>query len=723
MTSHFVPPANYTFPSVYMNGCNREFKSSWLKKYNWLVYSPSLDGVLCLHCALFSDNRKQKGALVNRPFNKWTKISSELADHANNAYHSRAMSASKLFVDCINKPELTLPDRFDTTRRQRRVENRHILKMIIKAILFCGKQCIALRGDHEQMSGMGNPGNFLSLLSILSEHDELLQRHLQAPRDKSAQYMSPQIQNELLSVLSKMILNDILKEIRKAKFFAIMADEATSHNDEQLSLCLRFVDEGKNIREEFIEFVHMDNVSGHSIATAILHSLDEKQLDATHIRAQTYDGAAAMSSENVGVQKRIREVSPLAMYSHCAGHCLNLVIVHSCKIPLVRNTIDKMKEVCLFFNYSPKREGLLQSVISKEVLHAEKRKPLLNLCATRWAERHSAYSHFYASYVYMVYSLEVIAHGLHQDKGYDHVQGNWASKTKQDASGLLASITSFDFILSFVTVYVLLSHLDGISKKLQSSSQDIFQAYEMVTEVTQVYRKLRDDVVVHFGRCYAQAVRMAEKIGTTPDMPRIAKRQIHRSNTPAATPEEYYRLNLAIPFLDHISNEFEQQFTGLSAKCGKLIGLVPTVLMSEDVEPDFEEVVNTYTDDLPSPELFHHELFRWKLYLSDKFDDNLPSSIAETIKICDQAYFPNIYVLLQIAATIPATSCECERSFSALRRLNTFNRACMGQKRLSALALIHIHYDKELNLDDAVDIFAKLHPRRMDLQSIIFHDE
>lgn len=64
------------------------------------------------------------------------------------------------------------------------------------------------------MSGMGNPGNFLSLLSILSEHDELLQRHLQAPRDKSAQYMSPQIQNELLSVLSKMILNDILKEIR-----------------------------------------------------------------------------------------------------------------------------------------------------------------------------------------------------------------------------------------------------------------------------------------------------------------------------------------------------------------------------------------------------------------------------------------------------------------------------------------------------------------------------
>ncbi|KAL9970155.1 hypothetical protein ACROYT_G022483 [Oculina patagonica] len=282
-----------------------------------------------------------------------------------------------------------------------------------------------------------------------------------------------------------------------------------------------------------------------------------------------------------------------------------------------------MKEVRLFFKYSPKREGLLKSVLSKEVSHAEKRKPLLNLYATQWAERHSAYSHFYASYVYIVYSLEVIAHGLHQDDGYDHAQGNWASKTKRDASGLLASITSFDFILSFVMVYVILSHLDGISTKLQSYVQ------------AKTYSK-------HMKWCYVQAVQMAEKIGTTPEMPCIAKRQIHHSNTPAATLEEYYRLNLTIPFLDHISNVFEQQFTGLSAKCGSLIGLVPTVLMSEDVEPDFEEVVNTYTDDLPSPELLHHELFRWKQYLSDKLDDNLPSSIAETIKICDQAYFPNI---------------------------------------------------------------------------------
>lgn len=70
-------------------------------------------------------------------------------------------------------------------------------------------------------------------------------------------------------------------------------------------------------------------------------------------------------------------------------------------------------------------------------------------------------------------------------------------------------------------------------------------------------------------------------------------------------------------------------------KCGKLIGLVLIVLMSEDVEFDFEEVFNMYIDDFFFLELFYYELFRWKLYLSDKFDDNLLLSIAEIIKICD----------------------------------------------------------------------------------------
>ena len=69
-----------------------------------------------------------------------------------------------------------------------------------------------------------------------------------------------------------------------------------------------------------------------------------------------------------------------------------------------------------------------------------------------------------------------------------------------------------------------------------------------------------------------------------------------------------------------------------------------------------------------------------------------PDTASKALKECDDDLFPNIYTPLKICATIPATSCECERSASSLRRLHTYNRACMFQERLSSLALMHIHY-------------------------------
>ena len=96
-----------------------------------------------------------------------------------------------------------------------------------------------------------------------------------------------------------------------------------------------------------------------------------------------------------------------------------------------------------------------------------------------------------------------------------------------------------------------------------------------------------------------------------------------------------------------------------------------------------------------------------------------PASPAAAIKECDSDSFPNISVLLQLACTLPVTSCECERSASVLRRLNNYMRASMGKSRLSHLALLHIHYDANVDLDEVVDCYARLHPRRLELESIL----
>ena len=41
----------------------------------------------------------------------------------------------------------------------------------------------------------------------------------------------------------------------------------------------------------------------------------------------------------------------------------------------------------------------------------------------------------------------------------------------------------------------------------------------------------------------------------------------------------------------------------------------------------------------------------------------------------------------------------------------------MGKDRLSYLALLHVHYDTDIDIDDAINQFARLHPRKIELES------
>ena len=53
---------------------------------------------------------------------------------------------------------------------------------------------------------------------------------------------------------------------------------------------------------------------------------------------------------------------------------------------------------------------------------------------------------------------------------------------------------------------------------------------------------------------------MAEKVGIEPEKPRVARRQAHRSNNPSTSVEEHYRVNAAIPFLDHVIENLNNKF-------------------------------------------------------------------------------------------------------------------------------------------------------------------
>ena len=70
---------------------------------------------------------------------------------------------------------------------------------------------------------------------------------------------------------------------------------------------------------------------------------------------------------------------------------------------------------------------------------------------------------------------------------------------------------------------------------------------------------------------------------------------------------------------------------------------------------------------------------------------------------------PHFWDVATTLATIPATSCSAERSFSCLRRLKTYLRSTMGSSRLSNLAVINIerHATSKVDVNAVINIFGK----------------
>ena len=83
-------------------------------------------------------------------------------------------------------------------------------------------------------------------------------------------------------------------------------------------------------------------------------------------------GQGNMAAKYHGTAALIQGTYPKANYVHCAAHTLNLYVVASCTTPAIRSTHGILQEVCIFFNYSPKRQAELERLI-KELQLVESR--------------------------------------------------------------------------------------------------------------------------------------------------------------------------------------------------------------------------------------------------------------------------------------------------------------------------------------------------------------
>ena len=198
----------------------------------------------------------------------------------------------------------------------------------------------------------------------------------------------------------------------------------------------------------------------------------------------------------------IRKDVSTAVYAHCSGHRLNLVIADSCGLPVVRNILDKMKASVVFFTKSPKRVRLLAEVVTKGGHPLAFRKPPTDVCRTSWAAVMMPTAILWLVHLHCEGTCPQLALGLHHDEYSADVTTGWERKYRAEASSLLSGLAKFDFIVTFLVVYQELLHLAGITIKVQSTSLNVVQAHRMMEDVKDLYENLRETIDADLSTIY-----------------------------------------------------------------------------------------------------------------------------------------------------------------------------------------------------------------------------
>ena len=164
----------------------------------------------------------------------------------------------------------------------------------------------------------------------------------------------------MIEIIGSAISKEIIRRVKEAAFFAIIADETPdSGKIEQLSLFVRYVRNG-TIEERLLS---VEPAMDQTTAEALLHTIRDKLencgIAISNLRGQCYDGASNVSGIYTSLQARVKELSSSALYTHCYAHVLNLVIVDTMtKNKTARDFFETLQNLYVFIETCTKRHAL-----------------------------------------------------------------------------------------------------------------------------------------------------------------------------------------------------------------------------------------------------------------------------------------------------------------------------------------------------------------------------
>ncbi|XP_076034499.1 zinc finger MYM-type protein 1-like [Oratosquilla oratoria] len=662
----------------------RKFQTAWYSKKQWLCGCVTTNRLFCFPCLLFSEFSER--VWVNEGYCDLSNLATALSVHERSKGHYKSEISLKTFgytrADYLLEKQKS--DSIEVHNKKVK-ENRDILNKLICATCFLVKQKLAFRGDNEQTSSL-NRGNYVELLNYTAKFDEKLAQHL----ENSSVFcgLSGKMQDDLIEAVGTVVENNIKEEIARAPFIAIALDETEDIScTPQCCTVLRYVLDS-DIKEVFIGFDILKDRSVGGVTECIFNHLDKYNC-AEKLVAQTYDGALVMGSRLNDVQVKVRERAPVALFTHCYAHKLNVVLSQSAKF---------IPECTKFFKLSEALASLLsESGRLRQFLDEIVRKRIPKAAPTRWSVNSKL--------------IQTILQ-YHGDlcKLFITVKSNprlWDSDTLVRSNGFYDWLTKDSTYFLVVVYNEIFIKTDTLCNVLQTKMTDIPYCIEKTNGTMNVLEGLYNEfegLYVEFEE-YCRGNNLTES----------------NSYPKGSIKEERRRIFGVI--LDDVMKHVKARFSDL--KKFKFMSLVDgnkfqrlTCQVDKDPFESLEKNYGKFFDliklkaDLAA--IYNGEVFRGKSVkdvLKFLFENELTQTFPEAVK------------LLQLILTIPDSNVHVGRSCSAFKRIKNYTRKRITNERLSSLALISIEEERLHQMQEdptfnfyerVADVFASKKERRMD---------
>lgn len=230
------------------------------------------------------EKRASEDGLASTGYSNWKRALNSFREHEKTATHRASLMAWKGYK--ATKVHGDVMEQVVAASAAEITEHREYFCRLVAITTFLAKQGIALRG-HSEGEDSQRRGNLLECLQLLQKFDPFLQAY-NCP--SNATYTSPTSHNDMIHCCSSQISKRLSEEVREAKMFAVMADEAKDGHTEQLAVCVRYVFE-ESIQERFLGLKKLEGYNAASITRALEEVLDALEIGNIQVVAQSYDVA------------------------------------------------------------------------------------------------------------------------------------------------------------------------------------------------------------------------------------------------------------------------------------------------------------------------------------------------------------------------------------------------------------------------------------------------